>query len=89
MTFVRFEQLPDGVVVLRDYRSLGATLVECHHPEEHRIWLARPRFYDALDPADHPLGFHDRPFCRLCRTMNPDRPVKMLAILPAPQSALF
>lgn len=31
MTLIRFEALPEGVWPIRDYPSLGGTLVECDH----------------------------------------------------------
>lgn len=69
---LRFDVLPEGVVVLRRYRSLPAALVECAHA------------------APVPL-VGDRLFCRICRTVDPGRPVKLLAVVPDgdTQAALF
>lgn len=75
---LRFDVLPDGVEVVRRFRSFPAALVECHHAAPVGL---------ATDPASR------RTFCRVCRTVDPDpdRPVKLLAVVPDgdTQAALF
>lgn len=74
-SLVEFEHLPPGVFPIKDYPSLGATLVECEHAIEHR---------QALFGED---GRYRRgQVCRICKLSGFDngftQPVKMLARLP-------
>lgn len=91
MTYLKFETLPDGVWPIRDYRSLGCSLVECDHADRRPmlVWssieIPEGRIESAIeDPAGKQI-------CRVCKTTDFSRPVKMLAVIPnaAPQGSLF
>lgn len=70
---IHYDELPEGVAVLRVYGRksalAGACLIECHHDLAHR--------------AESLTGARRTGICRLCRTKCPDRPVKLLARIPA------
>lgn len=73
--YQQFESLPAGVWPIRDYPSLGATLCECEHAEEHRVLVKNPLFG------------HDVMVCRVCKasflaTERFTKPVKLLAVVP-------
>lgn len=71
-TVPRYDVLPVGVVPIKNYRSLGCDLVECDHDLDHRVGL---------------VGYEGE-MCRVCKTTDFSRPVKLLAVVPE-VSALF
>lgn len=74
-----FDPIPAGVEAVREHRSLGATLVACHHDEAHR--------------RKRPEGYAD--WCAVCKgdeatTAGWTLPVQLMAVLPAgAQQGLF
>jgi hypothetical protein len=83
VTFQRLDPLPEGVRVVREYRSLGCFLVECDHAVENVISIR------GTGIRSDTMEYIESPFCRICRTVYPGEPVKMLAILPEAQPSLF
>lgn len=84
MTWIEFEQLPAGVHPLRDYPSLGATLVECDHAAENRHHLV------GVDLGTMRADGYSAEVCSICKATDFSRPVKLLAVVPgAAEGALF
>lgn len=86
-SLVEFEHLPPGVWPIKDYPSLGATLVECSHEETKTVLLPHSfgggscRCFEPNAPYEpEPLIEHQ--LCVVCKSLDEDRPVKMLARLP-------
>lgn len=79
MSWPTFDPIPAGVEAVREHKSLGATLVECHHDDVHRR-----RRGDGLPD-----------WCAVCKgdahtTAGWSLPVKLMAVLPAgAQQGLF
>lgn len=85
-SLVQFEHLPPGVFPIKDYPSLGATLVECDHAETKTITVLTtdglPASVEAGETVSFTWRYVERQLCVVCKSLDEDRPVKMLARLP-------